>query len=81
VVGARGDRADLPCSVDDSDGDGTGDDVGERCLPDGGHARWCGTPERPQVHLPFNFELIESALLSTFLLYWLTESIGNSMRA
>ena len=35
--------------------------VGEIFLPNDRHARWFGTPERPQVHLPFNFQLIENA--------------------
>jgi alpha-glucosidase len=35
--------------------------VGEIFLPNERHARWYGTPERPQVHLPFNFQLVESA--------------------
>ena len=35
--------------------------VGEIFLPNDRHARWYGTKERPQVHLPFNFQLIESA--------------------
>ena len=35
--------------------------VGEIFLPNDRHARWYGTPERPQVHLPFNFQLIETA--------------------
>ncbi|MFS0773804.1 alpha-amylase family glycosyl hydrolase [Sphingomonas sp. 1P08PE] len=34
--------------------------VGEIFLPNDRHARWYGTPERPQVHLPFNFQLIEN---------------------
>jgi len=34
--------------------------VGEIFLPYERHARWFGTPERPQVHLPFNFQLIEN---------------------
>ena len=34
--------------------------IGEIFLPNERHARWYGTPERPQVHLPFNFQLIES---------------------
>jgi oligo-1,6-glucosidase/alpha-glucosidase len=34
--------------------------IGEIFLPNGRHARWYGTPERPQVHLPFNFQLIEN---------------------
>ncbi|GGD46079.1 alpha-amylase family glycosyl hydrolase [Aurantiacibacter arachoides] len=35
--------------------------VGEIFLPHDRHARWYGTVDRPQVHLPFNFQLIESA--------------------
>lgn len=35
--------------------------IGEIFLPNERHARWYGTPERPQVHLPFNFQLIECA--------------------
>jgi alpha-glucosidase len=35
--------------------------IGEIFLPNERHARWYGTPERPQVHLPFNFQLIENA--------------------
>jgi len=35
--------------------------IGEIFLPNDRHARWYGTPEAPQVHLPFNFQLIESA--------------------
>jgi oligo-1,6-glucosidase/alpha-glucosidase len=35
--------------------------IGEIFLPNERHARWYGTPEWPQVHLPFNFQLIESA--------------------
>jgi alpha-glucosidase len=34
--------------------------IGEIFLPNDRHARWFGTPERPQVHLPFNFQLIEN---------------------
>lgn len=34
--------------------------IGEIFLPNERHARWYGTPERPQVHLPFNFQLIEN---------------------
>ncbi|WP_375392697.1 alpha-amylase family glycosyl hydrolase, partial [uncultured Sphingomonas sp.] len=34
--------------------------IGEIFLPNDRLARWFGTPERPQVHLPFNFSLIES---------------------
>ncbi len=35
--------------------------IGEIFLPNERHARWFGTQERPQVHLPFNFQLIENA--------------------
>ncbi|WP_174285255.1 alpha-amylase family glycosyl hydrolase [Sphingomonas bacterium] len=35
--------------------------VGEIFLPNDRHARWFGTPDRPEVHLPFNFQLIENA--------------------
>ena len=35
--------------------------IGEIFLPDDRHARWYGTPDRPEVHLPFNFRLIEHA--------------------
>ncbi|WP_394647923.1 alpha-amylase family glycosyl hydrolase [uncultured Sphingomonas sp.] len=35
--------------------------IGEIFLPNDAHARWYGTPDRPQVHLPFNFQLIENA--------------------
>lgn len=34
--------------------------VGEIFLPNDRHARWYGSPARPQVHLPFNFQLIEN---------------------
>ena len=34
--------------------------VGEIFLPNDRHARWFGTAERPEVHLPFNFQLIEN---------------------
>jgi alpha-glucosidase len=34
--------------------------IGEIFLPFDRLARWYGTPERPQVHLPFNFTLIEN---------------------
>ena len=34
--------------------------IGEIFLPNDRLARWFGTPERPQVHLPFNFTLIEN---------------------
>jgi alpha-glucosidase len=34
--------------------------IGEIFLPFDRLARWYGTPERPQVHLPFNFALMES---------------------
>jgi oligo-1,6-glucosidase/alpha-glucosidase len=35
--------------------------IGEIFLPNDRHARWYGAPERPEVHLPFNFQLIEHA--------------------
>uniref|UniRef100_UPI0020C614AE alpha-amylase family glycosyl hydrolase n=1 Tax=Sphingomonas bacterium TaxID=1895847 RepID=UPI0020C614AE len=35
--------------------------IGEIFLPNDRLARWFGTPERPEVHLPFNFALIEGA--------------------
>src|SRR5688572_23937633 len=35
--------------------------VGEIFLPNDRLARWHGTPDRPQVHLPFNFALIENS--------------------
>jgi oligo-1,6-glucosidase/alpha-glucosidase len=35
--------------------------IGEIFLPNERHARWYGPPEKPQVHLPFNFQLIENA--------------------
>lgn len=43
--------------------DGYGDRVliGEVFLGNDQRARWYGTPERPQVHLPFNFQLTETA--------------------
>lgn len=34
--------------------------IGEIFLPNDAHSRWYGTIERPQVHLPFNFQLIEN---------------------
>ena len=34
--------------------------IGEIFLPNERHARWYGTPDAPQVHLPFNFQLIET---------------------
>lgn len=34
--------------------------IGEIFLPNDRHARWYGTPDHPQVHLPFNFQLIEN---------------------
>jgi alpha-glucosidase len=34
--------------------------IGEIFLPNERHARWFGTPNRPEVHLPFNFQLIEN---------------------
>ena len=41
--------------------------VGEIFLPNDRHARWFGTPERPEVHLPFNFQLIENDWNATTL--------------
>ncbi len=34
--------------------------IGEIFLPNEQHARWYGTDERPEVNLPFNFQLIEN---------------------
>ncbi|WP_294335829.1 alpha-amylase family glycosyl hydrolase [uncultured Sphingomonas sp.] len=34
--------------------------IGEIFLPNAAHARWYGTPQRPEVHLPFNFQLVEN---------------------
>lgn len=34
--------------------------IGEIFLPNDQHARWYGVIDRPQVHLPFNFQLIEN---------------------
>ena len=34
--------------------------IGEIFLPNDRHARWFGTHERPQVHLPINFQLVEN---------------------
>ncbi|SOB87222.1 oligo-1,6-glucosidase/alpha-glucosidase [Sphingomonas guangdongensis] len=34
--------------------------IGEIFLPNERHARWFGTVEQPEVHLPFNFQLIEN---------------------
>jgi len=34
--------------------------IGEIFLPNDRHARWFGPPERPEVHLPINFQLIEN---------------------
>ncbi|MHA6721925.1 alpha-amylase family glycosyl hydrolase [Sphingomonas sp. RS2018] len=34
--------------------------IGEIFLPNAAHAKWYGTPERPEVHLPFNFQLVEN---------------------
>ena len=42
--------------------------IGEIFLPNDRLARWYGTPEAPQVHLPFNFALIEND--------WNAETIG-----
>ncbi|MGK6322255.1 alpha-amylase family glycosyl hydrolase [Sphingomonas sp. DT-51] len=35
--------------------------IGEIFLPNERHARWYGSVDRPEVHLPFNFQLIENA--------------------
>lgn len=35
--------------------------IGEIFLPNERHARWYGTADRPEVHLPFNFQLIEES--------------------
>ena len=43
--------------------------IGEIFLPNERHQRWYGTPERPQVHLPFNFQLIENG--------WNAEALGR----
>ena len=42
--------------------------VGEIFLPHDRLVRWHGTPERPQVHLPFNFALIDNP--------WHAETLG-----
>ena len=34
--------------------------IGEICLPNDRLASWYGTLDRPQVHLPFNFQLMET---------------------
>jgi alpha-glucosidase len=47
--------------------------IGEIFLPNERHARWYGTPERPQVHLPFNFQLIESE--------WKAETLARTIAA
>jgi oligo-1,6-glucosidase/alpha-glucosidase len=43
--------------------------IGEIFLPNDRLARWHGTPEKPQVHLPFNFALIENE--------WKAETLGR----
>jgi len=43
--------------------------IGEIFLPNKRHAKWFGTPGRPEVHLPFNFQLIENE--------WNAERIGQ----
>lgn len=35
--------------------------IGEICLPNDRHAKWYGTTDRPEVHLPFNFQLMENS--------------------
>jgi oligo-1,6-glucosidase/alpha-glucosidase len=42
--------------------------IGEIFLPNDRLARWFGTPKQPQVHLPFNFALIENE--------WRAETLG-----
>jgi alpha-glucosidase len=42
--------------------------IGEIFLPNDRLARWHGTPDKPQVHLPFNFALIENE--------WQAETLG-----
>jgi oligo-1,6-glucosidase/alpha-glucosidase len=42
--------------------------IGEIFLPNDRLARWHGTPDKPQVHLPFNFALIENE--------WRAETLG-----
>jgi oligo-1,6-glucosidase/alpha-glucosidase len=42
--------------------------IGEIFLPNDRLARWFGTPQQPQVHLPFNFALIENE--------WRAETLG-----
>ena len=41
--------------------------IGEIFLPNDRLAKWYGTPERPEVHLPFNFALVESPWDATVL--------------
>lgn len=41
--------------------------IGEIFLPNDRHAKWYGVPERPEVHLPFNFQLIENDWNATTL--------------
>ena len=43
--------------------------IGEIFLPNDRLAKWFGTPDAPQVHLPFNFALIENS--------WNAETIGK----
>ena len=43
--------------------------IGEIFLPNDRLARWHGTPEKPQVHLPFNFALVENP--------WRAETLGR----
>lgn len=47
--------------------------IGEIFLPNDRLARWHGTPEKPQVHLPFNFALVETP--------WEAERIGPLIAA
>ncbi len=47
--------------------------IGEISLPNDRLARWYGTPDRPQVHLPSNFQLMESVWDAATLKQTITE--------
>jgi oligo-1,6-glucosidase/alpha-glucosidase len=47
--------------------------IGEIVLPNDRLARWHGAPDKPQVHLPFNFALVENA--------WRAETLGPLIAA
>ncbi|WP_200911500.1 alpha-amylase family glycosyl hydrolase [Sphingomonas sp. Leaf33] len=51
--------------------------IGEIFLPNAAHARWFGTPERPEVHLPFNFQLIENPWDAAVLKRTITEYLAS----